>query len=74
MSNHRSRRPRRYRRPAPPSPSRAQVRQRISRLSVFYKLEALLELQKPEPNIVHLGRLNADAGLLNQILSSLEPQ
>ena len=58
MSNHRSRRPCRYRRPAPPSPTRAQVRQRITRLSVLYKLEALLELQKPEPDAVHLGQLN----------------
>src|SRR3954468_16646943 len=72
MSHHRSRRPSRHRRPAPPSPTRGQVRQRISRLSVLYKLEALLELQKPEPDAVHLGQLNEDAGLLNQILSSLE--
>ena len=50
MTHHRSRRPARHRRPAPPSPTRAQVRQRINRLSVLYKLEALLELQKPEPD------------------------
>ena len=34
MTHHRSRRPARHRRPAPPSPTRAQVRQRINRLSV----------------------------------------
>ena len=72
MSHHRSRRSRRHRRPILPSPTRAQVRQRISRLSVLYKLEALLELQKPEPDTVHLGQLNEDVGLLNQILNSLE--
>jgi hypothetical protein len=72
MTHHRSRRPSRYRRPALPSPTRAQVRQRISRLSVLYKLEALLELQKPEPDTVHLSQINQDAGLLNQILNSLE--
>jgi hypothetical protein len=72
MTHHRSRRPARHRRPAPPSPTRAQVRQRITRLSVLYKLEALLELQKPEPDTVHLNQLNEDAGLLNKLLDSLE--
>jgi len=48
------------------------VRQRISRLSVLYKIEALLELQKPEPDTGHLGQLNEDAGLLNRILNTLE--
>jgi hypothetical protein len=54
MTHHHSRRSRRHRRPVLPSPTRAQVRQRISRLSV------------------HLGQLNEDAGLLNQILDSLD--
>ena len=74
MTHHRSRRPARHRRPAPPSLTRAQARQQINRLRVFCQLEALLELHRPEPepDSAHLDQLNEDAGLLNQVLDYLE--
>ena len=72
MSHRRSYRSSRHRRPVPPPPTRAQVRQRISRLRTLYQLQALAELQKPEPAAVHLGRLNNDVGLLNQIVDYLK--
>ena len=72
MYHHRSRRPSRHRRPALPSPTRAQMRQQIDRISVLYRLEALVELEKPEPDCAHLGRLEKDAGLLNQVLNYLK--
>jgi hypothetical protein len=72
MFHHRSRRSTRHRRPAPPSPTRAQARQQINRLHAFCQLEALLELHKPEPDSAHLSRLDKSAGLLNQVLDYLE--
>jgi hypothetical protein len=48
------------------------MRQQINRISVLYRLEALVEFEKPEPDCVHLARLEKDAGLLNGVLNYLE--
>ena len=72
MSHHRSRRSSRHRRPAPPSLTRAQVRQQMNRLHVFCQLEALLELHKLEPDSAYLGQIDKKVGLLNQALDCLE--
>jgi hypothetical protein len=53
-------------------PTRAQARQQVNRISVFYQIEALIELHKPEPNSARLGRLDKSAGLLNRVLDYLE--
>jgi len=71
---HRSRRPRRFRRPLPPQPTRAQVRQRINRLCSLYQLEALIEVTKPAPDPQHLGRLDRDVAFLNEARTYLEEE
>jgi hypothetical protein len=69
-----TRTPRRYRRPVPLPATRAQVRQKVDQLRVLYQLEAALELGRPEPDLDHLVRIDTDAGLLNELLASLEEQ
>lgn len=69
---HRSRRPRRLRRPVPPPPTRAQVRQHIGRLCSLYRLEATLELQKSVPDASHLRRLDAHIGFSREVLAMQE--
>ncbi len=71
---HRSRRPRRFRRPLPPQPTRAQVRQRINRLCSLYQLEAVIEAHKPAPDPQHLGRLDRHVAFFNEALSYLEEE
>ena len=66
--------PRRYRHPVPLPATRSQIRQRVDQIRVLYQLEALLELNQPEPDLQHLVRIDADAGMLNELLSSLEEQ
>lgn len=73
MKHHRrSRRPRRYRRPLLPLPTRSQVRQRLNRLSQMFATEALLELAKPGPDAGHLQAMDAHVGFFNQCLGYME--
>ena len=74
MKHRTSRRPRRFRRPLPPQPTRSQVRQRINRLCSLYQLEAIAELSKPAPDPQHLGRLNRGLGFLNEARTYLEEE
>jgi hypothetical protein len=69
-----ARTPRRYRRPVPLPASRSQIRQKVDQLRVLYQLEAVMELSRPEPDLDHLVRIDTDAGLLNELLASLEEQ
>jgi hypothetical protein len=71
---HRSRRPRRFRRPLPPPPTRSQIRQRIGQVCSLYRLEFVLEAQKPAPDPQHLGRLHTELVLMNEALTHLEEQ
>lgn len=69
---HRSRRPRRFRRPLPPPPTRAQVRQRMNQLCSLYQLEFALEAQQPVPDPQHLSRLHRDLAFMGEALTYLE--
>jgi hypothetical protein len=69
-----TRTPRRYRRPVPLPATRSQIRQKVDQLRVLYQLEAVLELSRSEPDLDHLVRIDTDAGLLNELLASLEEQ
>jgi hypothetical protein len=66
------RRLRRYRRPLPPSPTRAQMRQRVSRLLYACQVEATREAQLQQPDLQHLENLNDHIRFFAEALTQLE--
>ena len=66
------RRLRRYRRPLPPSPTRAQMRQRVSRLLLACRVEAAREAHRSNPDLQHLENLNSHIRFFTEALAELE--
>jgi hypothetical protein len=67
----------RRRRHLRPRPSRSQVRQQlchIGRTLQLVQLEALVEVQKPEPSLPRLRILNEVAGSLREEAAAVERQ
>jgi hypothetical protein len=69
---HRSRRLARYRRPLPPSPTRSQMRQRVSRLLYACQVEATREAQNPNGDPHHLANLCQHIRFFSEALEQLE--
>jgi hypothetical protein len=74
MKHHFSRRTRRYRRPLPPTPTRAQMRQRVSRLLYACEVEAVRHAQLASPDLKHLENLNHHIRFFSEALSQLEDE
>jgi hypothetical protein len=69
---HRSRRPNRYRRSLPTPPTRAQMRQRVSRLLHACQVEATREAQNPNGDPHHLANLCHHIRFFSEALEQLE--
>jgi hypothetical protein len=66
--------PRLRRRPVSSPATRAQFRQKLERIRVLYRLEAILELSQVDPDADRLAQLSHEAGTLDEVLVSLEEQ
>ena len=72
---HRSTRPRRrFSRPVPPQPTRAQIRQRVSRLLAACRIEAAREARLNEPDLQHLENLHDHIRFFSEALDYLEQE
>lgn len=63
-----------YRRPSPPSPTRAQMHQRVSRLLSVCRIEAAREAQNPYRDLQHLENLHDHIDFFSRALAQLEEE
>ena len=68
------RRLRRYRRPLPPTPTRSQMRQRVSRLLYACQVEAACEARRVQPDLQHLENLTSHIRFFSEALTLLEDE
>ena len=63
---------RRLRRSIPLPVTRTQIRQKVDRMRDLYKLEAVLELSRANPDINYLLQLDLESSYLRDVLTSIE--
>jgi hypothetical protein len=75
MKHRSSARPRRrFHRPVPQQPTRAQMRQRVSRLLAVCRIEAAREVRLAEPDLQHLENLHDHIRFFREALEYLEQE
>lgn len=62
----------RYCRPAPLPVTRHQIRQRVDRIRDINELEAVLELNRANPDINYLLQLDLESSYLRDVLASIK--